>query len=433
MRMTVPLDRLYTYIEDIATQVYNDRVIIYRFSPHGSKNLEDFTLLSELDFCDILTPMILCADQEPLDFDYYENYKAHIPGDAYCNLPVIWTGTEKINYKNLKSIGVSTFYHFMLMHSEQRSDDLQKYKDQEYIPVYYWSHALLARDWFRFAEHQPQRKNVLKKFLIYNRAWSGTREYRLKFVELLLAQSLVNYCQVTMNPIDPESNIHYSAHEFLNPTWQPFQSLDHYFSPTSAPSWSSADYDIKDYNSCDIEVVLETLFDDGRLHLTEKSLRPIAVGQPFILMATHGSLAYLRSYGFRTFSSVINESYDQIQDPRKRMQAVVDLMTEISAWSETERAEKMSQLMAIAEYNQHRFFSNEFFNHVVDELKNNLTRAFDQPLLSVENVKNTINITTQLIECKKQNESIGPPLDEFYQLLDKEKKILEDLLSGNKP
>jgi hypothetical protein len=69
--------------------------------------------------------------------------------------------------------------------------------------------------------------------------------------------------------------------------------------------------------------VLETLFDDHRWHLTEKSLRPIACGKPFVLMATPGSLQYLRQYGFKTFDGLIDETYDSIQNPKQRLQAVL--------------------------------------------------------------------------------------------------------------
>ena len=41
--MSIPLDRLYHYIQDVAEQVHGDRILIYRFSPHGSKNIEDLT------------------------------------------------------------------------------------------------------------------------------------------------------------------------------------------------------------------------------------------------------------------------------------------------------------------------------------------------------------------------------------------------------
>ena len=79
--------------------------------------------------------------------------------------------------------------------------------------------------------------------------------------------------------------------------------------------------------------MLETLFDDTRWHLTEKSLRPSACGKPFMLAATAGSLQYLRSYGFKTFSGLIDESYDLIVEPHLRLQSIAQEMQRISQLS----------------------------------------------------------------------------------------------------
>ena len=132
-------------------------------------------------------------------------------------------------------------------------------------------------------------------------------------------------------------------------------------------------YRDKDINLGEIDVLA---FKEDRLQLTEKSLRPIACGQPFILAATHGSLQYLKNYGFKTFNDVFDESYDQIEDPVKRLQAIISLMAQISKWSNDEKSYKIIQLQQIAEYNRKHFFSNEFFNQIITELKENLTTAF---------------------------------------------------------
>jgi hypothetical protein len=154
--------------------------------------------------------------------------------------------------------------------------------------------------------------------------------------------------------------------------------LENYVNPTTAQSTYSADFDVADYNSTDIEVVLETLFDDNRLHLTEKSLRPVACGQPFIIAGTYGSLEYLRSYGFKTFSDVWDESYDQIQDPKERLAAIVNLMKQIASWDTDTKISKISQARSVAEYNRKHFFSQPFDSLIIDELKTNLTLAFDE-------------------------------------------------------
>ena len=376
--MSIPLDRLYHYIENIAQEIYNDRIIIYRFYPHGSKNIDDLNNLHDTDTWSdkIIYPKLWCNDQEPLDHKFYStNIK-------------IWNNSEFIELlkslnhyvypKNLNYSG-SILKKGLLLHSEKRSNDLKKYNnDNELITVYYWSHAVIARDWFRYAEHVSQTKKTSKTFLIYNRAWSNTREYRLRFAELLIHLNLQEHCKTSINPVEPELGIHYDSHQFRNPVWRPQTVLENHFPISSAHSHYSADFDINDYNATDIEVVLETLFDDSRLHLTEKSLRPIAVGQPFILAGTQGSLEYLRSYGFKTFGTVWDESYDLVEDPAERLIQIAELMKYISTWLPHQRERNMAQAQAIADYNRQHFFSQQFADLIIGELKTNLTSAFAQ-------------------------------------------------------
>ena len=122
---------------------------------------------------------------------------------------------------------------------------------------------------------------------------------------------------------------------------------------------------------------METVFDDNKLHLTEKSLRPLACGHPFILVSTPGSLEYLKQYGFRTFSDYFDESYDSIQDPVQRLEAVVNLMKSIAELSTDQQQKLQDQLAGVCQFNKERFFSKEFFDQVVNEFKTNFSQAFE--------------------------------------------------------
>lgn len=368
--MSIPLDRLYHYIEGIANQVHGDTVI-YRFFPHGSKKLENLQLLHNLGIVDEITnPHLICHDQEPLNFESYQNC---IVSNYVTDLLLKYNCCQNENLKK-----PSIFDRSILLHSEKRSLEVDKYQAIGFIPVYYWSHAIIAQDWFRFAQHVQQQKHTQKTFLIYNRAWAGTREYRLRFTEFLIRLGLQDHCQTTVNSIEPELGIHYETHQFKNPAWRPGCVLENFFPTSNAQSHYSADFDIEDYEATDIEVVLETLFDDDRLHLTEKSLRPIACGQPFILAGTHGSLEYLRSYGFKTFGHMWDERYDLIKDPEERLIRIADLMRQIANWTPKVRERKMAQAQAIADYNKKHFFSKEFFNLINGELSTNLKTGLQQ-------------------------------------------------------
>ena len=372
--MSIPLDQLYPYIESIAKKIHKDHVLIYRFYPHGSKKIEDLKILKPLSYLEMRgSPAIYCNDQEPLNYNLYKDHSNTSP-ELQKLFEKYSLEFSKFNFQG-EIIGI--WDQALLLHSEQRSDEVTKYKLAEFIPIYYWAHAIIAKDWFRFAEHTTQIKQIQKTFLIYNRAWSGTREYRLKFAELLIKLNLEIYCKMNISPVEPELKIHYSQHKFSNTAWCPELILEDYFLKSTADSHYSADFDINDYNSTNIEVVLETLFDDSRLHLTEKSLRPIACGQPFILAGTHGSLEYLRSYGFKTFGHIWDESYDQEIDPQSRLSAIVNLMKQIAGWTLAEQKQKLKEAHIISNYNKQYFFSKEFNNIVTDELVTNLTTGFD--------------------------------------------------------
>jgi hypothetical protein len=396
--MNIPLNRLYHYIENLAQEVFKQRVLIYRFFPHGSKNINDLNLLRKSNTWqeNVIFPTIWCNDQEPLDHAFYST-NLRQPSDASPWISILKSINFVQHITNLNFSQPSLWEKGLLLHSEKRSDNLDKYQiGNELIPVYYWSHAIIARDWFRYGEHVHQQKNISKTFLIYNRAWSGTREYRLKFAELLIRLGLQDACQTSVNPTEPELGIHYKTHQFKNPVWRPTQVLENFFPQNTIPSHYSADFDIEDYESTDIEVVLETLFDDSRQHLTEKALRPIACGQPFILAGTHSSLEYLRSYGFKTFDHIWDERYDQIEDPEKRLIKIVDLMKQIANWTPAQRANKLAHAQTVADYNRQWFFSKEFFNLVTEELKTNLKLAFEE-LDQCNNYQPWINRWQQLM------------------------------------
>lgn len=357
--MSVPLDRLYNFLHDVCNR---DDIIIYRFYPHGSRKIEDCGLLTfHNNFEQMVKLPMICHDQEPL------NFSEHVHGAAKAGV--------------FRSSIYDTFNFYdrvLLLHSEQRSEQVQKFSSFGAIPVYFWSHAVIALDWFRYAQHDPKlsQRNIQKLFLVYNRAWTGTREYRLKFTEMICSAKLVQQCQMKFNPWD--QNEHYTNHKFVNSGLKiSNKNLEQNFDINQTPSSASADYVATDYSQTGLEIVLETLFDDCRWHLTEKTLRPIACGQPFMLAATPGSLEYLRGYGFKTFAPYIDETYDTIKDPRRRLQAIVMEMKKISQLDSYDQAKLFDQLYEVARYNQQRFFSKEFFQYVLQEYQQNIKEAVD--------------------------------------------------------
>jgi hypothetical protein len=384
--MSIPLDRLYHYIESIAKNISDD-ILIYRFYPHGSKKIEDLnTLIPESDRTILTSIELICHDQEPLNYDFYKD--VFLAARDFDTAGIIALGKDIEVFKtNIRRTPNNIHDKCLLLHSEKNSLDVVKYSQDQFIPIYYWNHAILALDWYRYAKHVKKiyNNNNSKKFLIYNRSWSGTREYRLKLADLLIQYNLTDHCQTSCGFTD--AGTHYTQHVFANNAWRPQHCLEDHYIANGYSANSSADFDSGDYQSTDIEIIAETLFDDQRIHLTEKSLRPIALGQPFILLASPGSLEYLKSYGFKTFESVIDESYDQIQDPYLRLKAVIHIMQDITKLSNQQYTNLLHKLNEIALYNKHYFFSDQFFNVVNSELTKNLHNGINE-LLSTNTYTN---------------------------------------------
>lgn len=365
-------------------------MLIYRWYPHGSKKLEDLgpmdiRYMNDLSLLEQYTmPVMIFHDQEPLDWDLYQSLpidQVPIPEVPKARLPCfsghyIYDNLLK-SMPNLRLSMESMFNvndKFLLCHSEKNSTELEKYSDN-FIGVYYWSHALIARDWFRYAQYDQSLgiNNLEFDFLVYQRAWSGTREYRLKFSELLVDYDLTPHCYTSIGFVD--NGIHYQDHQFKNQQFKIRTDLEKHFEPNQYQALASADYNSRDYQRCGIEVVLETLFDDQRHHLTEKTLRPIACGKPFLLVSTPGSLRYLRDYGFETFGNELDESYDNIQDPLARLSAIVQEMKRISELPLNQKTKLFGRLNVIAQRNKTLFFSDQWQQHIVDEFVANVDTA----------------------------------------------------------
>lgn len=389
--MTIPLDNLYHYINGL----FPEPVYFYLFYPHGSRNILNLTGLTEISNTEnVIWPLVVCHDQEPLNYEFYEN----INTDILKNLRE--KNNRSSDTKNIKTaLSINIYDETLLLHSEKNSVDLKLYQNDGYIDVYYWCHALIARDWYRFAEYDTRlsSNNVpLKDFLIYCRDWSGTREYRIKFQELLYEQDLVRNSITGIMKKNGNGEDFENA-KFKNKSFIP-RNKNFFYNLTDnniLPS-QSADYCPNDFNNSHISVVLETVFDGDKIHLTEKILRPIACGHPFILASGPNSLEYLRNYGFKTFNPWIDESYDQENNSVDRLKKIVHAMNQFSTLSETDKKHVSQQIKQIADYNKKWFFSRDFIDLVNKELTTNINTALKKVKKSRSNLfrsrtKNTIN------------------------------------------
>jgi hypothetical protein len=87
--------------------------------------------------------------------------------------------------------------------------------------------------------------------------------------------------------------------------------------------------ELPEYHESWFSAVTETEMLQRPSRITEKVLKPLLNFHPLVLLGNPGSLQRVREYGFATFDDIIDESYDQETDPRRRFDAAYTEFTRL--------------------------------------------------------------------------------------------------------
>jgi hypothetical protein len=293
--------------------------------------------------------------------------------------------------------------------SESKNYVLEKYK---FIDCYYFFHAFAAADWYRGYQYCNElvpvhQRKIKKKFITFNRITGKNRVYRSFFVAELAKRNLIDQGYISYSTDCPEHGS-YKEHilnsittfnipeqyakdsiEIINKITHPLRiDKDKHFIPNGSQTLSAISQCMESF----LHVVTETCFWENKEHLTEKIFKPIVSKQPFLLLGCPNNLAYLKSYGFKTFDAWWDESYDLIQDPIKRIQAVTNIIEDIAKMPNEDLEAMLRGMSYVLEYNYNRFYSKEFLDEVWGELTDNLKDAIAQFRLQISQ-------ETQLPRC----------------------------------
>lgn len=118
------------------------------------------------------------------------------------------------------------------------------------------------------------------------------------------------------------------------------------------------------YNQTRYSVVAETCTDNNFSFFTEKVVKPILAKRMFVVAAGQYYLRNLQRLGFKTFSGIINEQYDNIADLKERTLAVCE---QIDLVSSLDQNLLQSVLKDILEYNYQHMMN---FNWQASTIKN---------------------------------------------------------------
>ena len=94
-------------------------------------------------------------------------------------------------------------------------------------------------------------------------------------------------------------------------------------------TWGDAIVNPAAYVDTSFSLVTETIFDYPHTFRTEKIWKPMIMCHPFVIAANRGYYQDLHHAGFQTFGNLIDESFDQIDDPTDRANRVVAVVKDI--------------------------------------------------------------------------------------------------------
>lgn len=300
--------------------------------------------------------------------------------------PIVWEKDQTLwNYLNSEPT--------ILANSEQNSIDkeIALQHNPNVVDWYFFSHMLLAREWFGAQNNitavtRPKfGRTIQYDFLVDCNLVLGLRQYRLRAMNELIKRNLLDRAFYSFNAtqdwrLDLTSHNEFKLDIDELATNLPIENVSYDFNGKlrhgrKNPGGSlSTIIPVQNLIRTHFVLVMETVFAE-KSHLTEKVFKPIAAGKPFVLMGGYKNLEYLRSYGFKTFGEVWNESYDTITDPVERMDAVIDLVDWFTKLPRQKKADVSQAATDIALWNRDRFWQGTSENIAMIEAKANLRKA----------------------------------------------------------
>lgn len=269
----------------------------------------------------------------------------------------------------------------LLANSERSDIKKQICARRGMLDWYFFYHGFAALDWYRDSQYIYDDEVPTKVFSSLNHLVTDKRCYRMALTARLSASEILPFGDVSFHATRDQcereirrEHSHLGAKDIdLVQRMLDSQQLPMAVDSVKGYGELSAQFGHKEFKLWQKSlwhVVNETVFYDHKLHLTEKTFKPIVTKRPFILAAAPGNLRYLRSYGFKTFGDWIDESYDDISDPVARLDCIAKELTRLCALPWSELLSMQDDMKSTLEHNKAHFFGR-FREIIVDELVDN--------------------------------------------------------------
>lgn len=344
-------------------QVFNDQLFdksgIQSINPNLSNGRIEFTARSCIDVRD--KDVVIFYDQEPIDLNefYAKVYRS--------------TRLQQSNKR-------------IIISSEYSTEQDLLCRDYSLIPCHYFYHALLCHEWYRNYWYTVQNNvNFDRVYITYNNLIIDKRLYRANLITELNSRGIMDSGYVSYNTAQlGRLSESLKSYKLLPPEHKKniesnlnLLGQKRVIDTDAAHGGLSAEINIPAMQSAFVNLVTETIFYEDKIHLTEKIFKPIVARTPFLLLAGPNNLAYLKRYGFKTFSDYWSEDYDSLTNNVDRFAAVMEILEKLCNTPYHELVSMKRDMQHILDHNFNTFFKT-MRPVVADELVTNLGNALKQ-------------------------------------------------------
>jgi hypothetical protein len=245
---------------------------------------------------------------------------------------------------------------------------------------YYFFHGWACQDWFRgydktFLIPRASERTPTRTFMSPNRIVAGKRDHRVLFLYNVFKNQL-EHNHISAPRVCQYENVDISI--IAQKYQHVYQDITDVFDRANLPRLFEGE-EQQEMTSCWLSnfteaqdslvyVPTETVYFGRRQHITEKTFKAIALEMPFVLVASAGSLEYMREYGFKTFAGIFDESYDTETDDIRRIERVTKLLKDLDTLSLKERQDVHRACLPAVQHNFNHFYSGGFTEILWQEL-----------------------------------------------------------------
>ena len=326
------------------------------------------------------TNYTLFFDQEPIDLARHLDTFRHVKHRLNLNINYAWhMENGHSDWNDMNALAPPTG---ILVTSEKDSEVVdQVCAELGWQSAYYFFHGWAALDWYRgynrsYLMPDPKDRTITRTFIAPNRIVAGDRKHRLIMLYHIFKYEMTDnwiscpaVCPAENIPIEDAVkdlvNKYPDIKEVFNKQTFPMEFPEETGAPMHSCWLSLFDQAAESL----LYLVTETVATGRRLHLTEKIFKPICLKMPFVVVGTRGSLAYLRSYGFKTFGDLWDESYDDELHDDQRVEKLAFTLKSIDVLPNGEKQRLFNMAQEVCEHNYNHFYNGGFEQILWQELQ----------------------------------------------------------------